>query len=58
MTRDSIIKRIWAWLLEDTSPKVHQPIRPERLIMAIYPDRMDRVIARDWLGRGKTRLGV
>ena len=52
MTRDSIIKRVIAWLLEDTSPQAPQPIRPERLIMAIYPDRMDRITARDWLGRG------
>jgi hypothetical protein len=47
----TLIKRALAWLLEDTSVKAPQPIRPERLILAIYPERMDRVIAREWLGR-------
>lgn len=47
----TLIKRALAWLLEDTSPKAPQPIRPERLIMALYSERVDRVTAREWLGR-------
>jgi hypothetical protein len=58
MTRDSIIKRVIAWLLEDTSPQAPQPIRPERLIMATISDRTDRVTAREWIGVGKARPGV
>lgn len=54
----TLIKRIWAWLLEDTSPTAPQPIRPERLIMAIISDRTDRVTAREWIGVGKARPGV
>lgn len=47
----TLLKTIIAWLLEDTSPKAPQPIKPERLIMALYSERVDRATAREWLGR-------
>lgn len=51
------IKRLIAWLLEDTSVAQPQPIDPRRMVFILHSERVDRMTAREWLGRWQVGPG-
>lgn len=51
------IKRLVAWLLEDTSATQPQPIDPRRMVFILHSERVDRMTAREWLGRWQVGPG-